>query len=49
MKSPLRPEPNCKARQRRAFLSFEGHYLRLWHCLAGDAVLIAPVSTKNPC
>jgi hypothetical protein len=39
----------AKARQQRTFLSFEGYYLRLQHCLAGDAVQIAPVSSQIPC
>jgi hypothetical protein len=39
----------AKARQQRAFLLFEGLLLRRRECLAGDAVLIAPVSGQIPC
>jgi hypothetical protein len=29
------------------FCEYQGHFLRAPDCLAGDAVLIAPVSTQN--
>ncbi len=31
------------------FCEYQGHFLRAPDCLAGDAVLIAPVSTPIPC
>ncbi len=39
----------AKARQQRAVLSFEEYCLGPPDCLAGDAVLIAPVSRRIPC
>jgi hypothetical protein len=31
------------------FCEYNGHFLRASDCMAGDAVLIAPVSTRFPC
>lgn len=31
------------------FCEYHGHFLRASDCLAGDAVLIAPVSAQIPC
>jgi len=31
------------------FCQYQAHFLWAPHCLAGDAVLIAPVSTPIPC